>query len=483
MILSRYRSSIFALFVILFGCTALLVLFHAFGYRYSFERGIFIFSGSVTIKTTPESVDIAIDSALVPKKRLGLLNNSVHIAGLMPGEHTLRLTAPEHQSWEKQITIESGISREFWNIILPRITYPIQPLPSTSEAIKIFPHPSDNTQFMLIKEVNNELSLVILNYETGLSQQVFSLVGSRFTPFGNQNLEWSWFENGRYVILPVTSQEKQEHLIIDTTDGSFTSLETRTGLVAPRIVRWNTKKSGELLFLSEQTLYNFKLTPEATPLSISEGVLTYSFSDDTLYLVTASGEIWEDHGERLTTIAPALPIDQSVQLSLTVYERDRIALLEEGGQKRLWLIYPDPRNRLPLVKTVSSGVRTIQFSNDGKKLLFATDYEIGVIFANDWEVQPRREAGETVQVARFSEPISHVQWTENYEHILFSRGNIVKFIELDGRDRRIIADIHHFTTPPTQILPRFVGNEFFIITPGQAIHSLIFPEPQTLFGQ
>lgn len=483
MLLSRYRPWIFTLFVVLFGATASLVLFYAFGYRYSFERGIFIFSGSVTVKTLPEAVDIAVDGEPIPRQRLGLLNNSVHIAGLMPGEHTLRLTAPEHAPWEKRVVIESGISREFWNIILPRNEYPLASVPFTETTTKVFPHPSNDEIFILVKSTGSETSLVLFNFSTGTSRQVFSLAGIEFDPAGEENLEWSWFEDGRYVILPAMSNGALQHLVIDTRDGSYFAIEERYALSGVRTVRWNTDASRELLFLAGTTLYRLGLDPENQPLSLAEDTLTYSFSDDTLYLVGRQGEVWEVDGNRLQTITPKLPLIPEVPVSLTVYERDRLALLEEGGERRLWLLYPNPVDRTPLLKQVGGGIMSTQFSNDGKKLLFATANEIGVVFANEWEVQPRRQAGDIVQVARFSETIENVQWAENYEHILFSRGGTIKFIELDGRDYRVIADIATLPTAPTQVLPHFSTNQFLVVVPGTGVQTIVFPEPQSLFGQ
>lgn len=483
MILSRYRPWIFTLFVILSGATAALVLFYAFGYRYSFERGIFIFSGSVTVKTLPEVVDIAIDGEPIPRQRLGLLNNSVHIAGLMPGEHTIRLSAPEHHPWEKRIVVGSGISREFWNIILPRLEYPNRSLPATENTVRIFPHPSNDNRFLLVKEHSGETSLVVFDAATGLSRQVFALAESGYDHERSPNLEWSWFDDGRYIIFPIERGGASEHFVIDTQDGSSFSLETRLTLSDIRLVRWNTGEPNELLFLANSTLYRLALGEGNDPLSVGEHVVTYSLSDDTLYFVSQEGEVWEVDGNRLVTIAPPLPFTENTPLTLTVYERDRFALLEESGERRLFLIYPNPADRFPVMKLVGTNIRSMQFSNDGKKLLFATDNEIGVVFANDWDVQPRREAGDIVQVARFADKIDHVLWAENYEHILFSRGSIVKYIELDGRDYRVIADVISLPAAPTQILPHFSDNEFLTVVSGEPIHAFTFPEPQSLFGQ
>lgn len=483
MILSRHRSLIFWTVVIAFWVTAFLVLFHAFGYRYSFERGIFIFSGSITVKTLPETVDIEVDGELVPKKQLGILNNSIHITGLIPGEHILRISAPGYMPWEKRVIIESGVSREFWNIILPHSDYPHETLPATNFTERVFPHPTEATRFALVKKQNNETSLVFYNHRTGDTRQVFSLPESSFDPNRKENLEWSWFENGRYALFPLTVNGTPYHYVVDATNGSYFSLEERLGLTGIQSVRWETDESHELLFIANKTLYRYDIREESEPNSLAENVVAYNLSDNELYILMDTGEVWQEDGDRLVTITLPLPLASGVPTTLTVYDEDNIAVLEQTGERRLFLVYANPETGLPLVKEVARLINGMQFSNDGKKLLFFGDTEIGVAFADEWEVQPRRKAGEIVQVARFSDPISNVSWAENYEHIIFSRGPVVKFIELDGRDHRMIGDMKTLPVSPTQIFSLFSDNRLFFVTPGHDITSIVFPEPQGLFGQ
>jgi hypothetical protein len=67
--------------------------------------------------------------------------------------------------------------------------------------------------------------------------------------------------------------------------------------------------------------------------------------------------------------------------------------------------------------------------------------------------------------------------------VLFTRGNTLKVIELDGRSGRTINDIKGFAAVPDQVLPLFSENRIFIAVPGADITSIVYPEPQGLFGQ
>ncbi len=114
--LLRSRRILFLLFSMSFFIVASSVLFYAYGYRFSIERGVFIYTGSLSLKTNVETVTIKIDGGAIPEKRLGLLNNSIHIAGLNPGEHMIEVEAPGYKSWSKKVVIQSGLTVEFWNI-------------------------------------------------------------------------------------------------------------------------------------------------------------------------------------------------------------------------------------------------------------------------------------------------------------------------------------------------------------------------------
>lgn len=484
MILSRNRSWIFLFFVLLFGATAPLVLFFAFGYRYSFERGIFIFSGSITVKTIPETVNIEVDGEPIPKKRLGLLNNSIHITGLMPGEHTLHISAPGYLPWEKRLIIESGVSREFWNVILPHTDYPKDTFAATDTTERAYPHPSEANVFALIKHVENEISITLLNTQSRQAKQVFSLPNSTLDIHQEENLEWSWFENGRFILVPITTQGTAQHFVIDTTTGTFFTLEEQTGLTNISLARWETQQSNQVIFLAGTTLYRLTTTPGSIPEPINDRTLTYTLSNGNLYLVTTDGMIWQEKSGRLIALNQGLtpPTNQSALL-LNIYDSSHFALLEKDNNKRLFLFYPRPDTGALTFKEGGSMIDGMQFSNDGKKLLFFSNNEIGVIFTHNWEVQPRRLAGDIVQVARFSEPIANVSWAENYEHIVFSVGPTVKFIELDGRDQRFIGNLQNLPAPPTQIISSFSENRLYFIVPNYDITSIVFPEPQGFFGQ
>jgi hypothetical protein len=133
------RRIFFWTFTILFFITAPTVTVYALGYRFNFERGIFIYTGSITLKANPSVVDIVIDGKK-GEGNIDRINNSYHIGGLKPGEHFIQISAPGYNTWSKKAIVSSGLSTEFWNVLLTRTGYEETPYP-VANAQKAFPAP------------------------------------------------------------------------------------------------------------------------------------------------------------------------------------------------------------------------------------------------------------------------------------------------------------------------------------------------------
>lgn len=486
MSLSRLRPLIFWCFVLSFFATASLIIFYAFGYRYSFERGIFVYSGSITVSSLPRSIDIAIDDVPLTKKQYGILNNTVHITGLIPGEHRLTLSAPGYRSWTKNTVVQSGISTEYWNIILTRDDYPSVALPNTGGTERIYPHP-DNELFALAKTRESATSVVIYDRQKQSGREVFSRPAAAFDFDLAENFEWS--PSGRKILIPLLEGGTRSYYIVTIADGTAEKLaDIAPGLEASS-VRWNATTGEELLFLASQSLYRFNTAGSSRmPILLAENILAYDVTNDFIYTAATEGVTINRFknngtGESRAAVAPGLEValGESAYV-LDVYDENRIALLERGEKKRLFFYNQSGAKTYPF-REIGKNIDRFQFSNDGKKLLFASANEINVYFARAWEVQPRRAEDDILQIARFSDPVSNVGWTEDYEHVLFTRGNSLKLIELDGRSGRAISDLKGFPETPSQILTFFPENRLFIVAPNSDISSFVFPEPQGLFGE
>lgn len=490
----RHRTTIFFLFVATFFITAGSVLFYAYGFRFSPERGIFIYTGSLSLKTNIETVAVAIDGVAIPEKKLGILNNSIQIAGLNPGEHFVEVSAPGYRPWNKKIVIQSGRATEFWNIFLTEEQYEQTPVPATEQVIKMFPAP--NGLFATVKQDGDRYSVHILDIGARKNEEVFSTTEAVFLPDLETNIEWS--PESHKLIIPLTKEGEPLYVVVTLKTKESVTLNQAVNINdILRAPRWDATTKDFLFFLSQNTLYRYDTSvpnplEQTTPAKlIAEQVSAYELSGDNLYILKKDGLVYEMNGNGndstpspITTVPIA--IDHQTTYSLIVYDETRLAIIEESTGA----LHVFNKKVSPALRALGAGINSLQYSDDGKKLLFFTDNEISVYFNQDWEAQPAREKDSIVQVGRFSTPLRNVQWAEDYEHVLFSLGNNVKMIELDNRDRRGISDLLTLENSPLQLLSRFGTDTLYVVNEApvpafspNTVFSITLPQFTTLFGR
>ncbi|NTW75406.1 MAG: hypothetical protein HGB34_00680 [Candidatus Moranbacteria bacterium] len=492
--LNRLHLVVFWSFFFLFLVTSASVLFFTFGYRFSFDRGIFVYTGSITIKANPRLVTLFLDGKRVSDDMIHDINQSLHMTGLSPGEHFLRVEADGFQPWEKKIVIQSGISTEFWNILLPRISYE-RTMFSEGPYTKVFPSPT-RKYFAIIGEKDGKTTLSVLERKTGTSEQVFSIQDLRFAAEDGRNVEWSKDEDSFLIPLRSPNQNEGSVYLVDRQSGTATNLADIAAIPNPENPRWHPNNDGTFFVFSRDTL--FLVRPEIDAIekrvvTVAKDISAYDLSGRyAAILGRGSGAVslipfGNMEGERnepvLATIPGATDFDQPL---INAYDEKRIAVYDRNGTGFLW---NDDGKLEPSLIPFGNGIVGVQFSDDGKKLLFFTDNEISVVFTRDWDVQPARKNGEILQVVRFSSTISETQWSKDYEHVLFEQGGAIKIAELDNRDRRSIETlIQPFGRPLLQILPLPSENELYALsgkddTGSASFFFVRFPEPVGIFGQ
>ncbi len=433
------RRIFFWILAILFIATTILVVFYALGYRWSRERGIFIYGGSITIKSNPRDVVITLDSQPVSQNKINFINNSYHIDGIKPGEYLLSVSAPGFQTWSKKTAVHSGVSTEFWNVLLTKENYPQTFFPLSLQGI-FFISPK-NKYIAYAGYDNGAFRVNILDIDSGESDEIFSSDDFEFTDDEKENIEWS--PQSHAVIVPVIKKENgAKHFFIIETDTKKTfDLKDLAQTENMNSVRWDPEKKNILYYVSGQNLFRLDIdTAEKT--AVAQNIASYDFSSGSLYhLQLPAGIVYKINSsgqqspEQITTSPPA---DISADYKIIVYDEDRIAFWGNGsGKLFIW----NEGEKEKYFRELLTDALGIQFSDDGKKLLFWNEREIFVYFTRDWKVQPIRSENEILEITRFSQKIGSVQWSKDYEHVIFIAGGKIKIAELDRRDHCNIMDV------------------------------------------
>lgn len=488
MLQGKLRVVLFLLFVASFLAASGSVLFYAFGYRFNFERGIFVYGGSITLKSNPVEISVRIDNTSIPSGELDQLNQSYHITGIIPGEHLIEVSAPGYQSWRKRVIVRSGISNEFWNITLPRQNYVAERYSDTDGFTRYFQSP-EPTFFAGIRETGDIVQVIMRDTEAETNETLFARGGVHFDLAPHENLEWS--PAGDQIVFPISLENNRHVMTVDIETRETRDLSQELNQFSMLRPRWNPEIKRSLLYLSNNNLYRLDLTTGETPLTpilLASDIITYDLSGADIYLYRKDGTLsFFDAGSqepepRAIGSVPEATYYQEGS-TLVVYDEDRIALISPTGSL---LFYNNSLDEASFRTLASSDITGVQFSDDGKKLLFFSDHAISVYFIQEWEVQPRRAAEDIWQISRFADTISSVQWTKDYEHVIYLKGTKVFVAELDNRDQRNIHTLMSFDRTPIQILSRVNENQvFFVSSDGEnpSLMSIDFPEFNGFFNR
>ncbi len=280
----KLRVMLFLLFVASFLAASGSVLFYAFGYRFNFERGIFVYGGSITLKSNPVEISVRIDDTLIPSGELDQLNQSYHITGIIPGEHSIEVSAPGYQSWRKRVIVRSGVSNEFWNITLPRQNYDAERYSDTDGFTRYFQSP-EPTVFAGIRETENIVQIIMRDTEAEANETLFVRSDTRFDLASHENLEWS--PAGDQIVFPVFFENARHVMTVDIETRETRDISQEISQFSMLRPRWNPEIKQSLLYLADNNLYRLDLTPSETPLApilLASDIITYDLSGSDIYL-------------------------------------------------------------------------------------------------------------------------------------------------------------------------------------------------------
>lgn len=486
------RTILFWTLVVLFCLTAPTVILNAKGYRFDWKRGIFVHSGTISIKSNPQSPNIALDGELQTSTLLNRINQSINLSGLIPRDYNITVSASGFQTWNKKIDVHSGLSSEFWNVLLVRDDYE-RTAYSTGGTDRFFISPK--TQFIALNQYSdNGLSVKVVELSGKSLVHSFSFPDWNFIDENRQeNIEWAPQEN--YLSIPVMKNTWDKlHRVSTIYDYFIVNLETeKTELLSEilgkdslRDVRWDPSNRNFFFAIVDDQLLRIDISHPESQTVIGANVSAFELSKTAVYYVQKDNNLviktsLDGSGERnqITYDSP-FDIDASIK-KLIVYDDDRMVFLTDRGD--LFVYNNGLKDRY--FRKLGGQVSGMQFSDDGKKLLWWTQNEMAVYFLRDWNVQPTRQEDEIQTITRYADPIRNVQWAKDYEHAIFSVNGQIKIIELDPRDHRNIMDITSTQLEkPCAVYDHYLEKLFFTDKSEDSndLFEISFPESINLLG-
>lgn len=493
--MERAKRLIFFWFLaVLFFLVSPAVILYSQGFIFDFKKGIFVHSGTITFKSNPQAIDVSLNGEKKQsQKKLDLINGSSNISGIFPGDYNIEISAEGFQSWNKKAPVHSGLSSEFWNIVLARKSYEKIPL-NAKKAEKFFISPQNNFLTFSWQE-NEDFQVEIFDVKNQKISNKFSFPHWNFIEEERkENIEWS--PKGKFLSIPVkknnpnteiSQAENYSYFIVNLEKNVFFNLNEALKEENIQDVRWDPQEQNYVFFINKKNNSLMRVdTQNPTDLKeIASDVSSYDLSGSQVYYVkNPSNLVFRKNileTKEPTQITQNFPEENKIIYRLIIYNDSRIAFISED--KNFYIFNQGEHETY--FKKLGENVSGIHFSDDGKKIAFWTPNEISVYFIRDWLTQPNRAENEIQNITRYSEPIRNVQWFKDYEHIIFSSGRWVKIIELDSRDHRNCMDI--FTVAiesPFIIYDKFLEKIYFTDKQEDAndIYSIDFPEKISFLG-
>ncbi len=208
-----------AFFFFLFIITAPLIILFFQGYRFDSEKKIFVYSGSITIKSWPRDIDIYLNDKKQNKKRLNTLNGSYTINGIHPGKYKITCKKEGYTTWEKFIDVHSGLSSEFWNVILFPLENRKEKTFSNITVEQFFLSPRKNEELILFSQEEDTKKIFLLDTKKDELSEIFSLTDPNLNfleKTQKENIEWN--KDNNRILLPLQDKQGTKKYFILTLD-------------------------------------------------------------------------------------------------------------------------------------------------------------------------------------------------------------------------------------------------------------------------
>jgi len=496
-----HRAIFFWTLTLIFVIITPAIVLYARGFRFDFNRGVFVHSGTISIQSNPQEVEISINGKESDSKTLNQINKSYNISGLIPDTYDLSVSADGYQTWSKKVEVHSGQASEFWNIVLAKNDY-AKTAYDTPGIGKFFISPK-NKNIIYTRENEGGLDTDISNIQTKQPTGTFNFPGWRFIAESRrENIEWSPDED--YIAVPVEktvlentgsetssgSKNGEEtiqyvYFILDPNKNTSFNLNDLLGNSDINYVRWDPKDKNYLFYLSNNALYRTNINNIPDTVTIAQDVSSFDLSRTNVYYARMPHELvyktnLDGSGEPIQ-LTSDFPEGITRNFRLVAYDDTRIAFLTQNKD-----LYIFNNGEFDLYsKKLGAGIEGLQFSDDGKKLLYWTKNAMSVYYLRNWNVAPLRSENSIEDITRYSDEIRNIQWSKDYEHIIFSIGSQIKIIELDPTDHRNSMDLLKTASDlPLAGYDHAQERLYFVDTQDSStnLFSIVFPEPTPILG-
>lgn len=402
--ISKKRLILYIIAFFFLVLTAGLVIFAANGYYFDFKEKKIKKHGMIVVRSIPKNVNVFLDNNF--KKNKTPINIST-----LPGSYNLKIEKDGYVTWQKQISVDSGLATWVDYIFLIPKDKKITPI--TTEGIKSFQISHDESRVAFVDLKNNIWTANLNNNE---QKKIYS---SEIYEKEIEILDWS--SNDKNLLIKTTEENNKNYKLIK---------ENETALFnnMPEMEKIEFAENSDERFLGLSGSRLYAIGGQENPI-IEEGVSTFAQSQNNLFFVKNNGQ--ENDIFKAS-------FDLKTKDKLQTEKNQKITLFPGKNQKLVYTTGTD--NELFLLndnkEKIGSNVLDVSWAKDDKKINYKTPNEIHVYtLETDDPKEPKNRI-----TTRLSVPIDKCIWFFDSKHIIFKSEKTISLIELDGENSTPLTD-------------------------------------------
>jgi len=443
--------------------TAPSVVFYSQGYRFDFKNMKIVQTGGLFLKISPAGVILDIDQKL--RKKTNFFFDSAFINGLIPKGYQITIQKTDYHIWNKALEIEEKQVTEAKNIIL----FPKNPKFNLVEKNinSFFPAPDNKKIIFKIQEetgwVLNSFNIQTKKQKKLVSEEELKLLkeNKKISQISFLNLVWS--DDSKRILIEISIKGEKQYVVLKIEpETNLFILDTESNI---KNISFNPDKSEELFFISlepeekltgenkelkfrKKVIFRLKADSERVMLKIpspsfEQNIINYSIIGNDIVWLSDSGFLYlgrlvNSDKIELIKILNLKPINIHKETNYQIIAKDSSKIFLKQDEM---LYYLNPATHL--LEQIFNSVKTIEFSEDMKKIIVSTNNQIWLFYMEEEHEQPRRKIGEKILLSGFPDEINNLFWLNN-SYIIFQIKDSIKIAEIDNRSKVNLIELATF---------------------------------------
>lgn len=373
-------------------------------------------AGGIYVKFTPRNATLYLDGKKYPGTA-GFLSNDIYVPGLTPTTHSVSLSLPGYDDWNKEFSLSSGIVASSKDIIL----WPKTLTPDTSS--------TDVAAFWLTKNGP------IIKTTTGTLEFENKKIIGKDVVLSNLDSPFVVTKDGATYYF-VNLDDTSSTLNINTL---FSSLRQKqlgfTNIAKIREIISHPFTRTKLIITTNSSAYVLDTKKvELEQLLTANKLIAYATSNNDFFSIDSKGVLTISDLLLHTQSEYPLHLDFATGLKASPDGED---LLITDAEQHLFHYEVGTQ----ILKRIGTQISFYSFAPDSKRALFVgTNGDVEILYLKDYEENVIRKQGDMTQFTltegEDAQSFKWIPFTQNY--FLIKAGNELKVEEFDVRSARNI---------------------------------------------